>query len=145
MPQGPDSPTISVLLIDSSKKQRTYWAEQLKSCSPDYQIFEAFDRPSGLALFRSHRIDCVVLELALPEQSGIETLVDLVPDARRPHVAVVVLTLMIHRGVWELAKQNGAYACLAKPFTTGEDLDKAIQRAVASVGQMPKEDQDRPL
>ena len=56
---------------------------------------------------------------------------------------MIVLTHMTHRGVWELAKQNGAYACLAKKFTTGEDLDKAIQRAVAFVGAMPKEDQDR--
>jgi hypothetical protein len=35
--------TTSVLLIDSSKKQRTYWADQLKRCSPDYEIVEASD------------------------------------------------------------------------------------------------------
>ena len=86
----------------------------------------------------------MVLELSLPDQSGFQTLVDLVPMARRPHVAVIVLTQMTHRGVWELAKQNGAYACLAKKFTSGEDLDKAIQRAVWFVSQMPKEDRYRP-
>ena len=85
----------------------------------------------------------MVLELALPDQSGWQTLINLVPVASKPDVAVVVLTMMTHRGVWELAKQNGAYACLAKKFTTGEDLDKAIQRAVAFVGQMPKEDRYR--
>ena len=58
---------------------------------------------------------------------------------------MIVLTHMTHRGVWELAKQNGAYAYLAKKFTSGEDLDKAIQRAVAFVGQMPKEDRYRPI
>ena len=87
----------------------------------------------------------MVLELSLPDQSGFQTLVDLVPIASRPHVAVIVLTLMTHRGVWELAKQNGAYACLAKTFTTGDDLDKAIQRAIAFVGQMPKEDRYQPI
>jgi DNA-binding NarL/FixJ family response regulator len=87
----------------------------------------------------------VVLELSLPDQSGFQTLVDLVPMARRPHVAVIVLTQVTHRGVWELAKQNGAYACLAKSFTSGDDLDRAIQRAVAFVGQMPKEDRYRPI
>jgi CheY-like chemotaxis protein len=136
-------PTTSVLLIDGSKDQRAYWAEQLKQCSPDYQIIEADDGQSGLNIYRSRQIDCVVLELSLPDQSGFETLLNLVPNACRPHVAVVVLTLMTHRGVWELAKQNGAYACLAKKFTSGEDLDKAIQRAVAFVGQMPKEDRHR--
>ena len=86
-----------------------------------------------------------MLELSLPNQSGFQTLVDLVPVASRPHVAVIVLTHMTHRGVWELAEQNGAYAYLAENFTSGEDLDKALQRAVAFVGQMPKEDQYRPL
>ena len=140
----PDPPTTSVLLIDGSTNQRTYWAEQLKRCSPDYQIIEAEDGQSGMDLYRSQRIDCVVLELSLPDQSGFQTLVELVPIARRPHVTVVVLTQMTHRGVWELAKENGAYACLAKRFTSGEDLDKAIRRAVAFVGQMPKEDRCRP-
>jgi len=86
-----------------------------------------------------------VLELSLPNQSGLQTLVDLVPIASRPQVAVVVLTLMTYPGVWELAKQNGAYTCLAKKFTSGEDLDRAIQRAVSLVGLLPKEDRYRPI
>jgi DNA-binding NarL/FixJ family response regulator len=145
MPQGPDMPATVVLLIDGSMEQRTYWADELKRCSPDYEILETSDGHSGLHLCRSRRIDCVVLELSLPDQSGLQTLVDLVPIASRPHVAVIVLTLMTQRGVWELAKENGAYACLAKTFTTGDDLDKAIQRAIAFVGQMPKEDRYRPV
>ena len=55
-------------------------------------------------------------------------------------MAVIVLTQIPHRALWELAKENGAYACFHKYHTSGEDLDKAIQRAIAFVGQMPKED-----
>jgi len=145
MPPNPEHSTTSVLFIDASKNQRAYWAEQLTHCSPDYQILEASDGQSGLDIYRSRHIDCVVLELSLSDQSGWETLINLVPVASRPDVAVVVLTIMTHQGVWELARQNGAYACLAKKFTTGEDLDKAIQRAVAFVGEMPKEDRYRPI
>ena len=135
--------TTSVLLIDGSKDQRTYWAEQLKRRSPDYTIFEASDGHSALDIYRSRHIDCVVLELSLPDQSGWQTLINLVPIANKPDIAVVVLTTMTHRGVWELAKQNGAYVCLAKQFTSGEDLDRAIQCAVAFVGEMPKEERYR--
>jgi len=145
MPQEPDIPATSVLFIDERKNQRAYWVDQLKRCSADYEILEASDGQSGLALYRSRQIDCVGLELSLPSQSGFEVLMTLVPIARRPHIAVVVLTHMTHRGVWELARQNGAYTCLAKNFTSGEDLDRAIQRAVAFVEQMPKEDRYRPL
>jgi len=139
------NPLTSVLIIDGSKSQRSYWVDQLKRCSPNYEIVEASDGQSGLDLYRSQRIDCVVLELSLPDQSGFETLVHLVSIASRPYVAVVVLTLITHPEIWELAKENGAYICLAKKFTSGEDLDKAIQRAVAFVGRLPKEDRYRPI
>ena len=99
MPQGPDIPTTSVLLIDGSKNQRAYWTDQLKSCSPDYEIIEAADGLSGLDLFRSRRIHCVVLELGLPDQSGFKVLMKLVPVASRPEIAVVVLTQMAQRGI----------------------------------------------
>ena len=144
MPPNPDPPTTSVLFIDSSKKQRTYWAEQLKGVSPNYLIVEAKDRETALTLFRSRGFDCVVLELALGDQQGFQLLVDLVPNPRRPQVAVVVLTHMTQTGIWELARLNGAHGCLVKDYITGKDLDQAIQRAVAFVGQMPKEDRHRP-
>src|SRR4051812_3759087 len=110
----------SVLLIDGNDTDRKYFAAQLKGRSPDYQILEAPDGEAGLTLYRSRRIDCVVM-------------------ASRPHVAVVMLTNRLQRGLGEIARQNGAYACFVKQFMSGEDLDRAIQRAMAFVGQMPKE------
>jgi DNA-binding NarL/FixJ family response regulator len=141
----PEPTTTSVLLIDGSTNQRTYWADQLKRCSADYEIIEAADGQSGLDLYRSRRIDCVVLEIALPDRSGFEVLMKLVPHASRPRVAVIMLTQVPYRGLWELAHKNGARGCFSKHHTTGEELDKAIQRAVAFVGQMPKEDRYQPL
>ena len=67
-------PSTSVLLIDGFDADRRYFADQLKHCSQDYQIIEAAGGQSGLAVYRSRRIDCVVLELALPDRSGLEVL-----------------------------------------------------------------------
>jgi CheY-like chemotaxis protein len=139
-----DLPSTLVLLIDGSKKHRAHWAAQLKRCSPSYEILEAADGQSALDLYRSRPIDCVILELSLPDQSGFETLVELVPIASRPQVPIIVLTQITHRGVWELAKQQGAQACFHKQSTAAEDLDRAIQRAVALVRQMSKEDRGEP-
>jgi PleD family two-component response regulator len=94
----PELPAMSVLLIDGSKNQRTYWADQLKRCSADYEIVEASDGESGLALYRSRRIDCVVREVALPDDSGFPTLVKLVPMASQPQVPVIVLTQIPYPG-----------------------------------------------
>jgi DNA-binding NarL/FixJ family response regulator len=132
-----------ILFIDGSDNHRAYWIDQLKRCATDYEIVEASDGQSGLNLYRSRRFDCVVLEIGLPDQSGFQILGELVPNASRPQIGVIVLTQLPHRGLWELAKENGAYACLHKHHTTGEDLAKTIQRAVACVGQIPKEDGKR--
>ena len=117
MTQHPDSPSTRVLLIDPSKSERTLWAAQLRRCSSAYEILEAADGKSGLALYRSRRIDCVVLELDFLNQTGFRTLMELVPIASRPQIAVIVLTKELPRGVWELVTQVGAYACLVKPYT----------------------------
>lgn len=132
--------TTSVLFIDGYDSDRTYYADQLKRYSLDYQILEATDGHSGLTRYRSHKIDCVVLELNLPDISGFQVLIDLIPLARRPNVAVIILTRLSSQPLWELAKKQGAYDCFLKKHTAHEDLDKAIQRAIALVGLIPKED-----
>ena len=68
---------------------------------------------------------------------------ELVPVASKPQIAVIVLTKELPRGVWELVTQMGAYACLVKPYTTGEGLDRAIQDAIEFVAMLPKPDQHR--
>ena len=145
MPPTTKPPTTSVLLIDGNDTDRRFFADQLKRRSSDYKILEATDGEAGLTLYRSRRIDCVVVALELPDQSGYKVLVDLVPIASRPNIAVIMLTNRLQRGLREIARQNGAYACFVKQFMSGDDLDRAIQRAIAFVGQMPKEDRYRPI
>ncbi len=145
MLQNADLPITSVLFIDSNDANRTCFVEGLKRRSPDYRILEATDGESGLLLYRSQPVDCVVLSLELSDCSGLRVLVDLIPIARRPNVAVLMLTNKAHRGLRGIAMQNGAYACFEKTFTTGEDLERAIQRALAFVERIPKENLLRAL
>src|SRR5688572_13029863 len=109
MPQKPDIPATSVLLIDANDTDRIRFAAYLKNCSPDYTIFEAVAGHSGLNLYRSRRIDCVVLSLDLPDYAGFRALSNLVPIASKPNVAVIALTERTMRGIHEIAIKNGAY------------------------------------
>src|SRR3979409_1624787 len=102
MDPNSELPTTSVLFIDGFDAERRHFAEQLKRCSLDYQIIEAADGQSGLAVYGSRRIACVVLEITLPDQSVFEVLMKLVPRASRPHVAVIVLSRVRLQGFWEL-------------------------------------------
>ena len=128
------SPPTTVLLIDPNKKDREYWAQRLNISSPDYVILEAETGKAGLAICRSQRVDCAIFELTLPDLSGFELLVNLVPRAYRPEIAVIILTRLVIHPMKKLALKNGAHAYMVKSQVSGDDLDQAIHKAVAAVG-----------
>jgi CheY-like chemotaxis protein len=58
---------------------------------------------------------------------------DLIPDPKQPSIAVVILTRLVYPTLCEIAKMHGAQDWLVKRTTSPEQLDAAVQRAVASV------------
>ena len=126
-----DRAGTSVLIIDGDDNDRQYYAQRLRLSSPDYAIIESPNAENGLHIYNSQSVDCVVLELILPDASGFEVLLRLVPVPSRCEVAVVVLTKLTSPSVLELAVQNGAHTALKKVSTTGEILCQAILNAVS--------------
>jgi DNA-binding NarL/FixJ family response regulator len=134
-----DPPPTIILLVDSHDKDRTYYTDRLKNSLPDCVILEARDGQTGLDLYHSRRVDCIVTELQLPDMSGFELLVNVVPRASYPTVAVVVLTHSSTPGLSDLAKKNGAQALLVKRLTAGDELARVIEKAIACVGPTHKD------
>ena len=90
MPMG--SPSATILFIDSYEDARQYYVQRLTISSPDYVILEADTAAAGLSVCKSLRIDCVVSELDLPDMSGFQVLLELVPRVLHPEIAVIILT-----------------------------------------------------
>jgi len=130
----------SILFIDGHGKDRQYYAHRLKVSSPDCEIFEASTGQAGLDLYKSRSIDCVILELGLPDMSGFEVLTKLVPIARRPEVPVIVLTKFDNQALLEVAAKNGALVTLQKSTTSGDDLDRVVLKAIATIQREGKKD-----
>ena len=84
-------------------------------------------------LCESQKIDCVVLDLDLPDTSGFEILVRLVPVVSRPSIAIIVLTHTDHDMLRTLALKNGAFAYLIKGHTSGDVLEKTIRKAMNAI------------
>ena len=57
----------SILLIEDNHKVRRYYADHLKLICPHYVILEAASGQTGLDLYYWQTIDCVVLDLSLPD------------------------------------------------------------------------------
>jgi DNA-binding NarL/FixJ family response regulator len=75
----------------------------------------------------------VVLEIDLPGRSGFNVLIDLVPIARHPEIAVIILTHFPFQSLYEAALKNGAFAVLYKPLTSGDLLNETIMKAVSAI------------
>jgi DNA-binding NarL/FixJ family response regulator len=129
------SETTTILLIDPKGDEREYWKERLNSSSLHYKILEAENGETGLAISKSERIDCVVIELHLPGMSGFQVLLRLNPIVSRClQTPVVALSHFILPSIVQTARKLGAQSYLTKSQASGDDLDRAIQHAIATSG-----------
>jgi DNA-binding NtrC family response regulator len=118
----------SVLVIDNNEVMRTS-CEQILTKS-GYRVTAVADAASGLDLIASLPPSVVVLDLFLPNTSGL----DLIPRIRAiaPDTAVVVITGYPTIETAVAAMKHGATDFLPKPFTP-ERLRSAVAAALDEV------------
>lgn len=90
------------------------------SLDPAYEIVEARDGAEAIRLAREHRPDLVVLDMMMPEKSGIEVLTELRADPVLCATPVVMLTARAQAADRDAAAVGGADRYLAKPFSPFE-------------------------
>jgi CheY-like chemotaxis protein len=130
----------SILLIDGNDRDRQYYAQQLRHRCPQLKIFEAANGQVGLGLYKSHWMECVILELALPDMSGFEVLAKIVPVARRPRIPVIILTELTNHPLLQIPAMNGAYLTLRKAQTDGDLLGHTVLKALSNVSSLHNQD-----
>ncbi|GAK49732.1 putative fused DNA-binding response regulator in two-component regulatory system with [Candidatus Moduliflexus flocculans] len=100
-----------------------------------YAVSTAQNGKSGLALFTEQPPDVVILDIRLPDMSGLEVLRQM-QHATRP-VKVIMITAFQDMETTIEAMKNGAYDYIHKPLDV-DDIEKAIERA-AQVLKMEQE------
>ena len=128
---SPEKPP-TVLLIDDNCEDRDYWSSLLQNEPFRFVVLKATCGDSGFELFQRQHIDCVVLDLEMPE-SGLFTLLRLIPDPASRHVPVVILTKFAQPALTNLMKNLGAYECLLKEYCSADKLAETIRQAIAVV------------
>jgi len=129
----------TILVIDHHDDDRQSWVQRLRISLPDYVVLEASTGKAGLAICRSQRVGCVISELTLPDMSGFEVLLQLVPKPRHPEIAFIFLTRLTLSPMRHLALNNGAQAYLVKSHSSCDELERTIHKALASVAPTWKE------
>jgi DNA-binding NarL/FixJ family response regulator len=123
----------SILLIEDHDIVRRYYAERLTQLLSDSVIIEATTGRTGIDLFQQQTIDCVILDLSLPDMSGFEVLADLVPVAAQPRVPVIILTAIDNGPLLQAAETKGAFLALQKDLTSADELVTHVRRAMTAI------------
>ena len=116
-----------ILVIDDDRAVRHIVRQALDELK--LEIFDAPTVEQGLSLQREHKPDLVLLDIMLPEISGLEAFHKLhALDSKLP---VIFMTAHNDIGVRKQAMAGGAIAFLCKPF--GHELFvKAVSAALQS-------------
>ena len=109
-PSSFSSECKAILVIDAHDSDRLDYAECLKVRSPEYAVFQTINGQAGLDLCNAHPMDCVVLELELPDMSGFNVLAKLNSLGRWPDMAVIILTRLDNQVLLEGKDSKGEIA-----------------------------------
>jgi CheY-like chemotaxis protein len=125
----------TVLFIDDDEEDLNLWSKGLIQCSAHYSILQAKTVKAGLELFERNCIDCVLLDLDLPHESGFEVLIALLAERKQLLKPVIVLTRLYNPVLREMTLGNGACEYVIKHHSSPQTLHEAIQKAIGSVGE----------
>ncbi len=120
----------TVLVVDDEPLVRAFASEGLRGLG--YQVLVAENGRQALQIYEQHhgKIDCVLLDLIMPDLSGLETYRQL--RAQDPQVLVVFASGYSTGGILREAPEAKLAAFIGKPYTL-EGLSVALHKA--GVGQ----------
>lgn len=106
-----------VLVIDDDVEFVTYVKEVLEKS--DYQVSIALTAERGLKLFYQWKPCLLLLDIVLPDQSGMEVLLQIVEKAKLEHIPIMMVSGNFTVENQINAYRSGAMDFLAKPFDVG--------------------------
>ena len=112
----------TILYVEDNEFNRKIVRQLLAKTS--YRLAEAVDGEAGVAAAREAPPDLILMDVQLPKISGLDATRELRADPRTAAVPIVVITSFALSGDEQKAKDAGATAYLAKPYSPRELLAK---------------------
>ncbi|HEX9836832.1 MAG TPA: response regulator [Alphaproteobacteria bacterium] len=94
-----------------------------------YETLQTKDGREALALARQHRPDLILMDIQLPEVSGLEVTRWIKEDASLRSIPVIAVTAFAMKGDEEKIRNGGCEAYIAKPISVTNFLE-TIQKVL---------------
>jgi len=115
----------TILYVEDNEPNRMIVRDLLKRTS--YNLIEAHDGEAGVAMALEHLPDLILMDIQLPKISGMEAMRRIRTNPATAKTPIVAITSFALSGDDQKAKEAGATAYLAKPYSPF-DLLKLIRK-----------------
>ena len=110
----------TILYVEDNEANRMIVRDLLKRTT--YQLIEAYDGEAGVAKAAEARPDLILMDIQLPKISGLEAIKRIRAQAPTAATPIIAITSFALSGDDQKAKEAGATAYLAKPYSPFELL-----------------------
>jgi two-component system cell cycle response regulator DivK len=105
----------TILYIEDNELNRKMLRHLLRATS--YRLIEAPDGETGMTMAREQHPDLILMDVQLPKISGIEATRALRAEPSTANTPIIAITSFALSGDEQRAKDAGASAYLAKPYS----------------------------
>ena len=113
--------TRTVLIVEDNELNMKLFNDLLEAHG--YATIQTRDGMEALELARNHRPDLILMDIQLPEVSGLEVTKWLKEDESLAKIPVVAVTAFAMKGDEEKIREGGCEAYIAKPISVSSFLD----------------------
>ncbi|MCR5875444.1 response regulator [Phenylobacterium sp. J426] len=117
-----------VLIVEDNELNMKLFHDLLEA--QGYETIETREGLAALSLAREHRPDLILMDIQLPEISGLEVTKWLKEDDELAKIPVVAVTAFAMKGDEERIREGGCEAYISKPISVSHFLD-TIRRLLA--------------
>ena len=115
----------TVLIVEDNELNMRLFNDLLKAFG--YDTVKTRDGRQALPLAREHKPDLIVMDIQLPEISGLEITEQLKADPELAPIPVLAVTAFAMRGDEQRIRERGCEAYLSKPISVTTFLETVRQ------------------
>ncbi|MBV6657813.1 MAG: response regulator [Devosiaceae bacterium] len=111
----------TILIVEDNELNMKLFSDLLEA--KGYQTVKTGNGMDAMDLAREHRPDLILMDIQLPEVSGLDVTRWLKEDDELRHIPVVAVTAFAMKGDEERIRSGGCEAYISKPISVTHFLD----------------------
>ena len=111
----------TILIVEDNELNMQLFNDLLEA--HDYKILQTRDGMEALRIVREHKPDLILMDIQLPEVSGLEVTKWIKEDKKLKSIPVIAVTAFAMKGDVEKILEGGCEAYIAKPISVSHFLE----------------------